>query len=406
MKVWVVRDLEPLPLNSGDRRLMRAGMLSHALADAGHETVWISSSFDHYRKENRLDIVGETQVRANLRLSVLRGLGYRRNVSLARVWHNRSFARDLLKLGQSAKIRPDLIVTDIPTTEAAQVAVSLAQEWSVPSVVSIRDLWPDFFSDHLPAIIRPLAGPGLAVLRKQAQEACRGATAIIGISASYLDWGLKLAGRPAGAHDQVFPLGYSPKRLSLATARKRCIELGLPENQPIVSLVASWGATYHVELLPELAKRSPDLHFAVAGEITRPAQVAEELARLPNVTLTGWIDATDIAALLSVSRIGVLPYRQDSPQGLPNKVFEYMAYGTYQVATLGGDIENFYKETNCGLSTKGSSPAELAGLLEKLVMDPRIEAERQARIDLFEGRYSASALYGEMVRYLTDLVER
>jgi colanic acid biosynthesis glycosyl transferase WcaI len=404
MKVWVVRDLEPLPIDGAGRRLMRAGMLSRELARAGHETKWITSSFDHYRKHNRLDAVGIHETEPNLEVVVLPGWGYRKNVSLSRILHNRRFARDLTAFANAATPRPDVIVTDIPTTEAAQAAIGLSRRWSIPSVVSIRDLWPDFFADHLPRAIRPIAAPALNVLRNQAKAACRDATALIGISRGYLDWGLALAGRREGPNDRIFPLGYAPIRLSASDAEARCRSLGVWMDGPIVSMVGSWGSTYDLSIVTKLAKLLPHITFVVAGDVSGQADFVEKLSEVPNVDALGWLDAEDIAALVTVSKVALLPYRSNAPQGLPNKVFEYLAYGAYQIATLSGEVEDFYSQTGCGIAIPSGDENQVAAVIAYVVANVDLQFRRKERIDLFNRKYSSTQIYSDMISHIESLV--
>jgi hypothetical protein len=121
--------MEPLPTDPGDRRLMRGGMLCKALAARGHEVTWFTSTFDHYAKRQRMARSGTLAVSDNYRIELLRAPGYRRNGSPFRMWHNWRFARAFLDFARHSAQRPDVIVTDVPTTEAAQAAVLVGRRW-------------------------------------------------------------------------------------------------------------------------------------------------------------------------------------------------------------------------------------------------------------------------------------
>ena len=399
MNIWLVRDLEPLPTDPGDRRLMRAGMLAEALARRGHGTIWFTSSFDHYQKRQRTDRDQTLSPQPNLTIEVFRGRGYSRNVSLRRIAHNREFAGRWLRYAEATSVLPEVIVTDIPTTEAAEAVVRFASARGIPTVLSIRDLWPDFFVDYLPAPLRPIARPFVAPLDRQARYAAAHATSLLGISDDYLAWGRAKGGRPPNELDRVFPLGYAARpRLSAAAVDTYRESLGLGDKT-LVSFVGSWGRTYDLELVRAAAEKlvhRTDLAFVVAGDKDTQPALRDAFQRLPNVTLVGWLGADDIALLLSASAIGLLPYQPNAPQGLPNKVFEYMAYGAWQLATLEGEIGRFYAETGTGqVVGRDLAPAISAAL--PLALDP---AKRAERIALFERRYSAAAVYGGMVDHI------
>src|ERR1700677_3004864 len=93
MKIWIVETGEPLPIAvDRDTRKLRAGMVSDALCDAGHSVYWWATTFDHFHKRERLSALQTIAVNPLLTIRLLHSRGYRHNVSLARLWHNRSIA--------------------------------------------------------------------------------------------------------------------------------------------------------------------------------------------------------------------------------------------------------------------------------------------------------------------------
>ena len=55
MRVWLVCAGEMLPVDKGNQRSMRAGMLAKALRTRDHEVTWWTSAFDHSSKRLRCD---------------------------------------------------------------------------------------------------------------------------------------------------------------------------------------------------------------------------------------------------------------------------------------------------------------------------------------------------------------
>ena len=407
MKIWLVRDLEPLPTDPGAPRLMRAGMLASTLAAQGHQTTWFTSTFNHSAKTRRATCDQCLDAGQNLTIRVFDAPGYTRNISLRRIWHNRRFAEAFRRYAVTSGERPDVLVADLPTTEAAKAAVAFGSDAGIPTVVSIRDLWPDFFADFLPAAARPLARLALRPLDAQARFACRHATSLVGISERYLAWGQDKGAGRATDQDRVFPLGYRRSRAASSEAIEATLNrLGISRTRHIVAFVGSWGATYDLDRVFEacrlLAGRD-DILFVLAGDSASRPELAAALRELPNVILTGWIDSDTIASLLSRAAIGLLPYSAKAPQGLPNKVFEYMAYGAYQLATLGGEIAALYATTGTGRSLPQASPAELAGAIEAALADPAILQGREQRIAVFEKRFDADKIYADMAEHLVEV---
>lgn len=407
MTIWLVRDLEPIPGDRDGPRLMRAGMLAQALARDGFDVRWITSSFDHYRKRQRTPGREDRHPEPGLVVTVLPGPGYRRNISLARIRHNRAFARAFAAFAATAPERPGLVVTDLPTTETAAGAVAFARARAIPAIVSIRDLWPDFFTNVLPPPLRPLGRLALWPLVRQARAACAGADALVGISDNYLAWGLAKAGRPRGPMDRIIPLGYQKHPLPLPAARAaRLAALGVRPEARLVAFVGSWGQTYDLHLLAETAdllKRRDDIQFLVAGSGDRSDHMRQRFARLPNVVLPGWIGAADIGIVLDRADLGLLPYKPDAPQGLPNKVFEYMAYGAYQIATIAGELDRFYAENGAGIALAAPTPPQFARAIEEALATPGIAAGRAARIAAFEQSAAADVVYARFIDLVRQL---
>ena len=53
MKIWILQTGEPLHIDSGKPRPMRAMNLSNKLVEKGHDVVLWSSAFNHQKKNHR-----------------------------------------------------------------------------------------------------------------------------------------------------------------------------------------------------------------------------------------------------------------------------------------------------------------------------------------------------------------
>lgn len=406
MNIWLIRDLEPTQIDDGQPRLLRAGMLSDALARRGHRTTWFTSSFNHYSRAQRP--VGRFEPLPNLSIEVLRGPGYRKNISLGRLIHNRHFGMSFQQAARAAAGRPDLIIADLPTTEAASAAVAFGQSMNIPTIVTIRDLWPDFFADFAPAFLKPFVRLGLRPLDAEARFACRHATSLIGISQGYLDWGRRKGNR-SNPLDRIFYLGYPRPSIASDPERARLLtEFKLPETSHVVSFVGSWGATYDLSLVLEAARLLRDdetVIFVVAGDQGKDPDLADAFRQLPNVRLMGWLDKHQVSALLSRSAVGLLPYSANAPQGLPNKIFEYMAYGLFQIATLPGEARQLLEETRTGAYVPAGAASELVLTIKRAIEQDSEEDRRLARQAVFEQRFEAGRLYDAFIDHAEAVVD-
>jgi glycosyltransferase involved in cell wall biosynthesis len=315
-----------------------------------------------------------------------------------------------LEAARASKQLPDVIVADLPTTDAAAAAVRFGLEAEIPTVVTIRDLWPDFFSDFVPRPLGTLARFALRPLNNQARFACRHATSLMGISEGYLKWGQEKGNRKSAAFDRVSYLGYfRPPPVDGHEFIEALRILDIPLSGRVVSFVGSWGATYDLSLVLQAAhllRHRDDITFAIAGDPSTRPDLKRAFQALPNVRLLGWIDKNQMAALLSRSEIGLLPYTKNAPQGLPNKIFEYMAYGAFQISTLSGEAKDLLEQTRTGLSIPSAWSADFAKAIEAVVDDVAILQKRDQRAAVFEARFDAQRIYRELVDHIISVGKR
>ncbi|EHK54131.1 glycosyl transferase, group 1 [Mesorhizobium alhagi CCNWXJ12-2] len=122
--------------------------------------------------------------------------------------------------------------------------------------------------------------------------------------------------------------------------------------------------------------------------------------------MLGWIDKNQVAALLSRSVVGLLPYIANAPQGLPNKIFEYMAYGVFQISTLSGEAKDLLEQTRTGLSIPSASSADFARAIEATVDDTNTLQERDQRAAVFDARFDAQRIYRQFVHHIISVGQK
>lgn len=386
-------------------------MLAEALVKTGHEVVWWSSTYDHAGGRLRFDRDTICQVQPGYQLRLLNtSKGYDRAVSVARVINNpRQAWRVWSAAGEAA--RPDVIFCAMPTPELAWVAMRLARRYRVPAVIDARDMWPDIFSDLLQPAQRAIAWPYLALMRLILRAAVRGAAGCTAITEPFLDWILGYSGRPRGASDAVFPLGYSQPevpQVAIDTA-----ETALPAAEP---------GAFNVVFLGRLNRTVLDAFDGVIGaaEIlrseTRPyrfyfagtGDCAEELRRRaashPEIVFLGQLGSPALTALKRRGHMALLciARRRDYQISLSNKVFDYLASGLPLASHLTGLVGELVMTTQCGF-VYDDGRGLAAGLKRYAADEPaRREAGQRAR-QVFEERYDAKRVYPEFARYLLGI---
>lgn len=118
----------------------------------------------------------------------------------------------------------------------------------------------------------------------------------------------------------------------------------------------------------QLAPRHPELHFLVAGDGPRAAELQTLAASLgigAQVTFLGHRE--DVPALLALADVFVLPSRSEA---FPNGAIEAMAAGLPVVASRVGGLVDLIEEERTGLLVTPDDPTALAAALESLVLSP------------------------------------
>ena len=350
-RFWLITVGEPLPGLSGDARPWRTGLLTAELMRRGHDVTWWTSRFDHFTKTFWPSSTQDFGERARLRL--LSGCGYQNHVSLSRLIDHAQLAQEFCRTASREPI-PDAILCSFPTIELSLGAVGFAAARGLPVALDVRDLWPDIFVDVLPRPLRGLGRVASAPYTLATKRAFRGATAVVGVSEAYLDWGLAKAGRGRHMQDRVFHLGYErPRdRRSDPNSREVLTQFGARADKITCTFSGSFGRTYDLAPIFAVAEEldARGFQFVVCGDGERSAEWRRLASGGTNVHFTGWLAREPLEQVLAASDVGLAAYEDGAPQSIPNKVIEYLAAGLPVVSSLRGETEKLLRHERCGLS--------------------------------------------------------
>jgi glycosyltransferase involved in cell wall biosynthesis len=414
MKIWIVKTGEPLPIDEGDPRIMRAGLLANLLAERGHDvTLWVAK-FDHARKVMRNVSSKTIMVSKHFRLKLLDAPGYKKNVSLSRVRHHAALGREFRReLGFEPP--PDVIYASYPTMELAEIATDYAKRSGIPSVVDIRDLWPDIFENVVPRYLRWGLRLATRSLRRSKQSTFRAATAIVGTSDAFVRWGLAAAERSAGPFDREFPHAYrlpEPDEHALQQAQQWLDQLlGGDTTSPIVCFFGTF-ANHVLDLgtllsaARKLESRNSPIRFVLCGNGDAFQKTLLQADGLRNVHLPGRVGAAQIAVLMQRSFCGVVPYepRWDFEMSIPNKAIEYLAGGLPVVTCLSGELGNILVTQECGILYRHRDADELADKIEALAHDVDKQTVMRARaLEVYLDRFEFKRVYEGLADLVTSV---
>ena len=396
MRIWLTQTSEPYPFLPGVSS-MRTGNLAAELVRRGHEVVWWGSNIEHRRKQP-LE-AGVYEIAPGYTVRLLAVPPYTRNVSWRRYRGYKQLARAFERESRALP-EPDVIVAGLPVHDLAWAAVRYASGREIPSLVDVRDLWPDYFVDLLPPGLRTLGRVALRDDFHRARFALSNATGIIGISKSYLEWGLDVAGRSAREADSVFFLGCNP--LGPVDAAP----VPLRRDRKVFGFLGVFGHTYDLETVIAAARilhESGDdrAHFALAGTGDFFERVSRAAEGLPNVSLPGWLDAAGVDSFLRGIDVGLAAYAAGAPQSLPNKPFQYFAAGAPVVSSLGGEFRDLLAATGTGVTYRAGDPESLAEAVRRFLDAPGLIDEMGKRAHShFRASFDARVIYPRLADHV------
>jgi glycosyltransferase involved in cell wall biosynthesis len=410
MNIWLVMSGEPLALYG--ERAHRIGMLSEILDKKENQVTWWTTTFDHQKKSYFFDDNKTVNVSSNLSMKFLHSKKrYSKNISLSRVINHIQVSKEFSNQARSEE-KPDIILCCFPTIDLAFEATKYGKEMSVPVIIDVRDLWPDIFLDAIPTYLHPLGKFALKSLYKKTEYIFENCTAITAVSKKYLDWTKKYSGKVIDDKDAVFPLAYKCSEEvnvnNYSELRSYFENLGVDSDKIIIWFVGTFGKTYDLSPVIEAARVIDDsrIQFVFTGEGEQGNLWRRMASDLDNVIFTGWADKKGIAYLSSVASIGLMAYRKGAPQGLPNKVFEYLAAGLPILSSLETETKDLLELHEVGFTYKASDSRDFQSKLGDLVANPaKLEKlGKQARRSFVEN-YSADTVYEEMVNYLSNTIQ-
>lgn len=402
MRIWLIQPSEQLPLET-DTRKLRTLLLAEELASRGHQVVWWSSCFNHLRKSWTFRKDTSIKLKSNLTINFLKGIGYRKNISLLRWLDLRLLSLKLRFRMQNEEV-PEVVLTSLPPYDMALEAVEYANQIGALSIVDIRDKWPDNFVDVSPRVFQSTLKNLLRGEFNLCRRVLQQADIILSMTKPLLDWGLLKAKRCKNPEDQVFFLGACREQKTIAKSEHKILLQSILKEKFIVSFIGTF-SNYHNPMVmiktARLLKHIPQIAFVLAGDGQLKDQLLTNAADLPNVFFIGWLESPEISILLKNSHIGLCTSGKFSEnEFLPNKVFSYLSEGVPIGSVFGGELKEIIQQQGIGFNFE--SPEDLASSIEDLYRNPdRHRKMAEAARIFFAKKGDAKEIY----KNYADLIE-
>jgi glycosyltransferase involved in cell wall biosynthesis len=413
MRIWIYKlsEFTPWDIAHYGERKFRYTMLAEALVEAGHEVMWWTDDFQHFKKDkgHRFSKDHFEEVAPGLMIRWVYSAGYKRNVSRRR-FRDHQIVADKMLCDADNWPKPDLILGAMPTDTMSAVAVQVGAKYVVPVVLDVRDQWPDIFFSQLPAFARPLIWALSRKMERSIRDSFSKATAVTGNTDAFVDWGLKKGNRARGNLERAFPIGYS-KSSNLdndAVAGKQFWQkytLGADDGSFKICFLGTFSKMYDfapvLKAARELIPDKKPVKFILCGDGPDLKRLEKAAEGLPSIILPGRISGNEIHALLSMSSVGLIPYINHDNFGnnIANKPAEYLSADLPIFISIGGILTDLLEKYECGTQYKDGK--ELASKIRELRDYPEIlKKHREGANRLFSEKLDADMVYKEFAGHL------
>ncbi|KMZ53284.1 glycosyltransferase family 4 protein [Dorea sp. D27] len=385
----------------------RFRFLPEFLVEKGYEVDLITSSFQHWAKEQR-NIKDINKGNYPFRLRFIEEPGYKKNIDLRRIRSHRIAAKNLRKMLELDG-NYDLIYCEIPPNDVALSAAEYANERGIPFVVDVNDLWPEAMQMviDIPIISNLLFYP----LLRDAEKVYKLCSGVIGTSDEY-------AGRPFQRNSKDIPKEtvYVGNEISAFDdgAKANMQEVNKGSDEFWVTYAGTIGTSYDIRTMvqaaDELKKRGySDIYFKILGGGPLKVELENYAKSLTgNVEFAGYVPYEKMAAYLKKSDILVNSFVKKAPQSIVNKIGDYLAAGKPMINTCSSDeFKNKVLSDGFGINIEAEDKKALADAILGLYnnQEERELMGRKAR-EVAEEQFDRPNSYNKIVKLISELIKK
>lgn len=372
MKVWLLTDGEPFFFEEGSS-CHRTGSLAKKLNEQGHKVIWWTSRVHHSSKTYRDSYSNRHFTEDGIQVNFLDSSGYKKNMSLARILHARSIAKEFLIRGEQEE-KPDVIVAAMPSPEFCHAGSIHAKKNHIPFLMDVRDPWPDIFSGYFPFFLEIFLRPLIYYYQGIIKNIAKSAAGIMAVSQSQLDWGISYSQRQFdGNRDKLIYIGYESKD-----------ELNFDSKVPLFSetnplrcmYITSWGSSYDSKTLIETARLLQAevgqlVQITATGDGERREASIKNAKGLDNIHFTGFVSSHEINKAMQQSHVGLVLMKGGITEyWIGNKIGEYIASSFGIVNNVETEIADVINKYDIGQNVSSENPRAVADAIIEYLKAP------------------------------------
>ena len=412
MNVWIFQTGEPLHSDNGNPRPMRAMNLANTLVTKGHNVVIWSSGFYHQKKIQRAKLYKKIFISKKLEIRLIPSPGYKKNISIQRLFDHFKLAYNLKKKLDVEKNLPDVAFVGYPPIETAFIMTSWLQKKKIPYLLDIKDQWPLIFIESVPKILQPLIQLILSPYFFIAKKTFKDSPGICAMSKSFVDWSLNFSNRRKSKFDIVTPLTSPHNKLTSLEAKRASLwwaKKGLVQNKVFrIIFIGSFSRIFDFDFIFNVAnhflKKDINCEFVFCGDGEFKENFKIKSKNFSNIKVMDWIDLPRAIALSKISSAFIAPYKNktDFMKSIPNKIIDAIKLGIPLLSSLKGEVEDLIKKNKIGFvyHDQKSLVKAICILINNENLHKKISNNAKK---LYQDKFEFNKVYGRLIKNLENL---
>jgi glycosyltransferase involved in cell wall biosynthesis len=298
---------------------------------------------------------------------------------------------------------PDVAFVGYPPIETAWVMTNWLAKQRIPTMVDVKDAWPDVLLRAFPKTFRGVARVLLTPYFLMMRSIFKKASALSSISEPFLAWSLKAAQRENNRFDSVSILTSPNEEFPLKELENSRIfwdSMSVTDKSNLRCFyVGSLTETLNFDGVIFAAQNS-DIEFVIAGTGPTEKILRQATKELPNVIMPGWVSSAQAKVLADRSTFMLAPYAnlEDFSIALPNKFLDAMKYSKPILTSIPGYAASFVEKKGIGIVYSNDDLSSLLETLKKFREDSkRISSMATNSAAVFEELFTFDKVYGELV---------
>jgi glycosyltransferase involved in cell wall biosynthesis len=362
MKIWLVDHYANTMTEAGGVRQLS---MAREMVNRGNQVTIVASNFNHLIFEEANVSLSSLEDVNGVKIWRIPVTAYSGN-GLSRVWNMLSFALNFWKASQGSDVeKPDVILGSSPHLFAAFASQRIAQRFSIPFVMEIRDLWPQSLVD---LDILWKYHPFVTLLSIVERYLYKKASGIVTLLPNSIDYLINLGVKkdnviciPNGVNLDLIQRQPQPpiskEKFTIVFAGAHGYANSLDTALDAMKIISH----QHLDLQIEL-------HLVGDGTQKERLQARAKQEQIGNVKFFDPVPKTEIYDILETADIFLMPLL-DSPVfywGVsPNKLFDYFAMARPVIFAVNSPFDLVAK-AGAGISIPPNNPQELAAAIKKL----------------------------------------